>query len=126
MQKISTQNAPKAIGAYSQGVIFRNLIFTSGQIALTPQMKMQDGGIEAQTTQVLQNIGAILKEAGAGFESVVKTTVFLTDMSNFEAFNKIYESFFGENKPARSTVGVSSLPKNAMVEIEAIAVKERA
>ncbi|MGP1562103.1 MAG: RidA family protein [Helicobacteraceae bacterium] len=126
MQKISTQDAPKAIGAYSQGVIFRNLIFTSGQIALTPQMKMQDGGIEAQTTQVLQNIGAILKEAGAGFESVVKTTVFLTDMSNFEAFNKIYESFFGENKPARSTVGVSSLPKNAMVEIEAIAVKERA
>ena len=126
MQKISTQDAPKAIGAYSQGVIFGNLIFTSGQIALTPQMKMQDGGIEAQTTQVLQNIGAILKEAGAGFESVVKTTVFLTDMSNFEAFNKIYESFFGENKPARSTVGVSSLPKNAMVEIEAIAVKERA
>ncbi len=126
MQKISTQNAPKAIGAYSQGVIFGNLIFTSGQIALTPQMKMQDGGIEAQTTQVLQNIGAILKEAGAGFESVVKTTVFLTDMSNFEAFNKIYEGFFGENKPARSTVGVSSLPKNAMVEIEVIAVKERA
>jgi 2-iminobutanoate/2-iminopropanoate deaminase len=98
-----------------------NLLFTSGQIALTPEGEFIDEGIVEQTKQVLKNLGAILKAAHAGPDSVVKTTIFLANMDDFATVNGLYEEFFGTHKPARSTVAVKSLPKNALVEIEAIA-----
>ena len=97
------------------------MVYTSGQIGLTPSGEMVQG-IEAQTRQVLENLKAILKNAGSGFDKVVKTTIFLSDMDNFGIVNGIYAEFFGEHKPARSTVAVKSLPKEALVEIECIAL----
>ncbi|MDD6055351.1 MAG: RidA family protein [Helicobacteraceae bacterium] len=120
LEIISTQNAPQAIGPYSQGIICNGILYTSGQIGLTPQGELVSG-IEAQTRQVLSNLEAILKEAGVSFNSVIKATIFLSDMDNFSIVNEIYAEFFKEHKPARSTVAVKTLPKNALVEIECIA-----
>lgn len=120
---IRTDNAPAAIGPYSQGIKTGSLIFTAGQIALDPASgKLVEGGIEAQTRQVLTNLKHILEAAGASLETVVKTTVFLADMGEFAALNNVYAEFFGEAMPARSTVQVAALPLGARVEIEAVAL----
>lgn len=123
MQTISTLRAAQAIGPYSQGKIVGDLIFTSGQIALLPNGEFIDGDIVAQTRQVLENLETILKEADSSLECVIKTTVFLSDMSDFNAMNEIYAQYFGEHKPARSTIAVKTLPKNAKVEIECVAIR---
>ncbi len=122
MQIISTPDAAQAIGPYSQAIKAGGLIFTSGQIALKPGGEFVAGGVEAQSRQVLQNLAAILKEAGATLQDAVKTTIFLADMGDFAAVNEIYAAAFGEHKPARSTVQVAKLPKGALVEIEVIAL----
>ena len=119
---ISTNQAPAAIGPYSQAIQVGSLLFTSGQIPLTAEGGFVNGGIEEQTHQVFHNLQAILKEANVGLENVVKTTVFLQDMGEFAKVNEIYASYFGEHKPARSTVEVAKLPRDAKVEIELIAV----
>jgi len=120
---ISTDNAPKAIGPYSQAIRAENLVFTAGQIALNPAtMEIVEGGIEAQTRQVLTNLKHVLEAADSGLNYAVKTTVFLADMANFAAMNAVYAEFFPENPPARSTVAVKTLPKGGLVEIEAVAL----
>lgn len=122
MQTLSTPKAPAAIGPYSQGKIVHGLLFTAGQIPLIPEtMEMVTGPIEAQTERVLQNLGAILAEAGTDWSRVAKTTVFLTDLGDFAAFNAVYERVLGAAKPARSTVQVAALPRGAKVEIELVA-----
>lgn len=121
---ISTDKAPQAVGPYSQAVILEklNLIFVSGQIALTPGSKeLIRGGIVEETKQVLENLKSILEEAGSALEKVVKTTVFLKSMDDFGLMNETYNQYFKSNFPARSTVQVAALPKGARVEIEAIA-----
>jgi len=118
---ISTTAAPAAIGPYSQAVRIGNLVFTSGQIPLTPEGELVQGGIEEQTHQVFRNLQAVLAEAGCGLQDVVKATVFLKDMNEFAAFNAVYASYFGDHKPARSTVEVARLPRDVRVEIELIA-----
>ena len=120
-QIISTKNAPEAIGPYSQAVRQGNFIFFSGQIALRPDGSMSPGGIEEETKQALNNLEAILESSGASLDNVVKTTVYLTDLKNFPVVNKIYAEYFRENPPARATVGVSNLPKGALIEIDMIA-----
>ncbi|MDR0949445.1 MAG: RidA family protein [Lachnospiraceae bacterium] len=121
MKKIETQNAPGAIGPYSQAVQAGNFLFTSGQIALDPSTGLvSDHTIEGQTKQVMHNLGAILNAAGVDFSDVVKTTCFLADMGDFAAFNEIYAASFTQ-KPARSCVAVKTLPKNVLCEVEAIA-----
>ncbi|RDU53698.1 deaminase [Helicobacter sp. MIT 00-7814] len=122
MNIIQTSNAPQAIGPYSQAVAYNGLIFTSGQIALDSQNAMNNGDIRAQTTQVLENLKAILESSGSSLQKVLKTTIFLADMNDFNALNEVYASFFGAHKPARSTIAVKTLPKNALVEIECIAM----
>ncbi|MDR0762183.1 MAG: RidA family protein [Campylobacteraceae bacterium] len=122
MKTVSTKSAPEAIGPYSQAIIANGFIFTSGQIALTSDGKFLDEDIKIQTEQVLKNLSEILKSSGSSLEKVVKTTIFLADINDFAVVNEIYSKAFGEHKPARSTVGVKSLPKNARVEIEAVAV----
>lgn len=120
---ISTDKAPKAIGPYSQAVCIDKLIYTAGQVGLDPaNMELVEGGIEAQTLQVLTNLKHVLEAAGSGLNYVIKTTVFLADMGDFAAMNTIYAEFFPENPPARSTVAVAALPKGAVVEIEAVAL----
>ena len=120
---VSTEKAPKAIGPYSQAIIFENLVFTSGQLGLDPAtMELVEGGIEAQTRQVLTNLKHVLGTADSGLKFVVKTTVFLQDMNDFTKMNAIYAEFFPENPPARSTVQVAGLPKGALVEIECVAL----
>ena len=122
MRTIATPAAPGAIGPYSQAQITGNLLFTAGQIPLVPAtMEMVTGPIEAQTEQVLANLAAILAAAGTDWNRVVKTTVFLTDLADFAAFNAVYEKGLGGAKPARSTVQVAALPKGARVEIELVA-----
>ena len=119
---ISTKAAPAAIGPYSQGVKSQGLLFCSGQIAIDPATgSLVEGGIEAQTKRVCENVKALLKAAGLKPSSVVKTTVFITDMNDFPKVNEIYASYFAEPFPARSCVGVASLPKGALVEIEVVA-----
>jgi 2-iminobutanoate/2-iminopropanoate deaminase len=119
---ISTSLAPAAIGPYSQGIAVGGLVITSGQLPLDPATGAFPEGIAAQTRQSLENIKAILAEAGVGMDRVVKTTVFLSDMNNFAAMNEVYATFFGEGgNPARSAVEVARLPKDALIEIEAIA-----
>lgn len=121
---ILTQNAPQPIGPYSQAVQVGNLVFCSGQVALdakTGQVAAQD--VMGQTKKVMENVGAVLKEAGCDFSSVVKTTIFLKNMGDFAHVNEIYGSYFTSNPPARSTVEVSRLPKDVLVEIEVIALK---
>lgn len=121
MKKISTDKAPAAIGPYSQAVITGDLFFSSGQIALDPETGVVVGDtIETQTEQVMKNLGAILEEAGLGYENVVKTVCFLDDMNDFGAFNEIYGKYFTE-KPARSCVAVETLPKGVLCEVEVIA-----
>ena len=122
---VATKKAPAAIGPYCQGIAIDGLVFTSGQLGLDPATgDFAPGGVEAQTRQSLANIRAVLEEAGTGMDRVVKTTVFLKDMNDFAAMNKVYAEFFGEGGcPARSAVEVAKLPKGGLVEIEAIAVK---
>ncbi|WP_088043535.1 RidA family protein [Bacillus sp. EAC] len=122
MQIIHTDHAPKAIGPYSQAVIANGLLYTSGQIPLRVDGTIVEGGIEEQTKQVFANLKAVLEEAGTDLTKVVKTTVFLKDLSTFVNFNGIYEEFFNEHKPARSCVEVAKLPKDVLVEIECIAI----
>jgi 2-iminobutanoate/2-iminopropanoate deaminase len=122
VQTISTPAAPAAIGPYVQATAFGNLLFTAGQIPLVPgTMDLVTGPIEAQTTQVLRNLAAVLEAAGSDWSRVLKTTVFLTDLADFAAFNAVYEQLLGGAKPARSTVQVAALPRGAKVEIELIA-----
>ena len=119
---ISTKNAPAAIGPYSQAVRARRLVFTSGQIAIDPSTNtLVEGGIEVQTRRVLDNISAILSAAGVNMDQVVKTVVFIKDMNDFAKVNEIYAEYFTGNYPARSCVEVSRLPKDVLIEIEAIA-----
>ncbi|RDY29665.1 RidA family protein [Romboutsia weinsteinii] len=121
-QVIHTDNAPKAIGPYSQAVKAGNLLFVSGQVPFVPEtMEIVEGDVKAQTAQSLKNVEAILKEAGVDFSHVVKSTVFIKDMNEFAAINEVYAEFFGENKPARACVEVARLPKDVKVEIEVIA-----
>ena len=122
---IQTGNAPDAIGPYSQAVRARasEFLFLSGQIGLDPQTgELVPGDIEVQTERVLRNLEGVLRAAGSSLDQVVKTTIYLTDMEEFPRVNKVYGKFFGESLPARATVGVSSLPKGALVEVEALAV----
>ncbi len=119
---VHTEKAPQAIGPYSQAVRIDGLVYTAGQVGLDPSsMQIVEGGIEAQTLQVLTNLKHVLEAAGSNMQHVIKTTVFLADMNDFTAMNTIYAQFFPENPPARSTVAVAGLPKNAMVEIEVVA-----
>ena len=122
---VSSKNAPSAIGPYSQGIATDGLVFTSGQLGLDPQTgDFAPGGVAAQTRQSLLNVKAVLEAAGSGLDRVVKTTVFLSDMNDFAEMNRVYAEFFGEGGcPARSAVEVARLPKDGLVEIEAIAVK---
>jgi 2-iminobutanoate/2-iminopropanoate deaminase len=127
LRRIQTDRAPDAIGPYSQAQVTGGLVFTAGQIALDPATgEVVPGGIAEQTARVMENLTAVLDAAGASLDSVVKTTVFLADMAEFTAMNEVYGRFFGEHKPARSTVQAAGLPKNVRVEIEAIAVAGRA
>jgi len=122
MRKIHSERAPKAIGPYSQAVESRGFVYTAGQVGLDPAtMKIVDGGIGPETERVLDNLQAVLGEAGLAFSDVVKTTVFLTTMANFQAMNAAYAARFGDHRPARSTVAVSELPAGALVEIDAVA-----
>ena len=121
MIKIHTEKAPAAVGPYSQAIISNGLVYTSGQIAINPlSNNIEADTIEAQTEQVMKNLGEILKTAGSSFEKAVKTTCFLADMNDFAAFNEIYSRYF-ISLPARSCVAVKTLPKNALVEVEVIA-----
>ena len=124
MQKkiVATPNAPAAIGPYSQAIRIGDFLYTSGQISLDPEnMKMITGDIEVETEKVLKNIETILKADGLDLNNIIKTTVYLTDLSEFTRMNQIYEKFFSETKPARACVQVTALPKGAKVEIDAIA-----
>ncbi|MDQ6769046.1 MAG: RidA family protein [Gemmatimonadota bacterium] len=123
MKQISTDKAPSAIGPYSQGIVANGLLFTAGQIALDPATgKIVEGGIVEQTERVMQNLQEVLRAAGAVWTDVVKTTVYLHDLSNFPTVNDIYGRWLGQARPARSTVQVPGLPRGALVEIDAIAV----
>ncbi|CDD09206.1 endoribonuclease L-PSP putative [Clostridium sp. CAG:349] len=121
--KIESGNAPKAIGPYSQAVLVDDTLYVSGNIPVNPATGDVADGIVNQSKQVFENMKAVLNEAGMGFENVVKTTAFLTDLSNFATFNEIYASYFVAPYPARSCVEVSKLPKNVLVEVECIAKK---
>ena len=121
IKKIATNKAPGAIGPYSQAVVFGNMVFTSGQIAINPASgNVEQTTIEGQTEQVMKNLGAVLEEAGSSFEKAIKTTCFLADMSDFAAFNEIYGKYF-TGKPARSCIAAKALPKGVLVEVEVIA-----
>lgn len=123
-KEISTNNAPAAIGPYSQAVQVGNMLFLSGQLGIDPRTGAFVGdSVREQTFQAFENIRAVLEEAGYGMEHVVKTTVFLADMASFAEMNEVYASFFSGTFPARSAVAVKTLPKNGLVEIEVIAIK---
>ena len=122
MTTIETKSAPEAIGPYSQAIVANGFVYTSGQIPLNPETgAIEASGIEQQAEQAIKNLGEILKEAGSDFSKVVKTTCFLKNIANFAAFNAVYEKYFVSN-PARSCFEVAALPKNALVEIEAVAL----
>ena len=122
LKKISTQDAPKAIGPYSQATIYNDLLFTSGQIPLDPKTMIVVGNdIKQQTEQVMKNLSAVLKEASSSFDNVIKTTCFLADINDFASFNEVYAKYF-VSKPSRSCVAVKDLPKGVLVEVELIAV----
>ncbi|TDJ57466.1 MAG: RidA family protein [Gemmatimonadetes bacterium] len=124
MDFVTTDQAPAAIGPYSQATIVGDLVFTAGQVALDPATgTVIEGGIEAQTARVLENLAAVLAAAGSSLSQVVKTTVFLTDMADFPAMNQVYAQAFGDHKPARATVAVAGLPLGVRVEIEAVATR---
>ncbi|MBO5402385.1 MAG: regulator [Clostridia bacterium] len=125
MNYVYTKNAPDAIGPYSQAIVTGNLVFTSGQIAINPASgAVEASTIEEQTEQVCKNLKAVLTEAGSSLENVIKTTCFLSDMADFAAFNQVYGKYF-TGKPARSCVAVKTLPKNVLVEVEAVAVIDK-
>ena len=119
---VQTKEAPAAIGPYSQGIVVNNMFYSSGQIPLTPSGEMVTGDITEQTHQVFRNLKAVLEEANASLETVVKATVFLADMNQFAEVNEVYGQYFDTHKPARSWVEVARLPKDALVEIEVIAL----
>lgn len=121
---IHTENAPKAVGPYSQAIEKNGMLFISGQIPIDPKTgKFVEGGIVEQTTQVMENIGAILKEAGYDFKDVIKSTCLLSDMNNFAAMNEVYGKYYAVEPPARAAFGVLRLPLDALIEIETIAAK---
>ena len=123
MKTVKTENAPAAIGPYSQGVIANGFLFTAGQIALDPTTgEIITGDVVAQTERVLQNLSAILGAAGTSWDRVVKTTVYLQEMSDFPRMNEVYARVFGQSRPARSTVQVAGLPRGVLVEIDAVAI----
>ncbi len=123
MKSVQTDKAPQAIGPYSQAIVVDGMVYTSGQIALLPDGsdELLSKDVETQTKQVLANLKNVLEAAGSSMDRVIKTTIFLADMDDFAKVNAIYEEAFGQHKPARSTVAVKTLPKNALVEIDAIA-----
>ncbi len=121
MKKIHSDKAPKAIGPYSQATLVNNMLFTSGQIPLNLEGEIVGSNIAEQTEQVMQNLKAVLEEAGTNFENAIKTTCFLSDMANFAGFNEVYSKYFTSN-PARSCVAVKELPKQVLVEVEVIAL----
>jgi len=121
MQIVSTNKAPQAIGPYSQAIVSGGILYTSGQIGLCPSGELVGDDIHTQTHQVLQNLSAVVAEAGATLNDVIKTTIFLSDMDDFASVNKIYAEYFTDHKPARSTVAVRTLPLSVKVEIECIA-----
>ena len=122
MKAIQTNEAPAAIGPYSQGITVNNMFFSSGQIPLTSQGTLVDGDVKTQTHQVFKNLQAVLKEAGASLETVIKSTVFIKNMDDFTAVNEVYGEYFKNHKTCRSCVEVSRLPKDVLVEIEVIAL----
>ncbi|WP_324172719.1 Rid family detoxifying hydrolase [Sulfurimonas sp.] len=122
MKFVQTKKAPSAIGPYSQAVVASGMVYTSGQIALTPEGVMLEDDVVIQTKQVLNNLEAVLNEAGSSMSQVVKTTIFIASMDDFGIINEIYEEAFCSHKPARATVAVKTLPKNALVEIDAVAL----
>ena len=122
MKTIHTNEAPAAIGPYSQGIIVNNVFYSSGQIPLTASGEMVTGDVKEQTHQVFKNFQAVLKEAGASLETVIKATVFIKNMDDFGAINEVYGEYFSAHKPARSCVEVARLPKDALVEIEVVAL----
>jgi len=122
MKFVQTDKAPSAIGPYSQAVVANGMVYTSGQIALTPEGVMLESDVVIQTKQVLKNLKAVLEEAGSSMNQVIKTTIFIDSMDDFVIINEIYEEAFGSHKPARATVAVKTLPKNALVEIDAVAL----
>lgn len=124
MFKISTDKAPAAVGPYSQAIKTGNFLFVSGQIPLNPQTQELVSGINAQTIQVLENLKAVLEAGGSSIAQVIKVTIYLTDMNDFSTVNEIYAKYFMENQPARACVAVKALPKNADVEMDAIALCE--
>lgn len=122
MKKVHTDNAPAAIGPYSQAIVHGDMVFTSGQIAINPVTgNVEAEDIVSQTEQVMKNLGAVLAAAGSSYEKAIKTTCFLADIADFAAFNEVYAKYFTE-KPARSCVAVKTLPKNVLVEVEVIAL----
>jgi len=123
MKFIKTNKAPAAIGPYSQGVLFENILFISGQIGINPENGELLNGIMLQTKQTLNNLKQILDDAGMTYKDVVKTTLFLINMNDFQEVNNLYSDFFIDHRPARSTVEVRSLPRSALIEIETIAMK---
>ncbi|MCM3218044.1 RidA family protein [Niallia taxi] len=122
MKIVQTSGAPAAIGPYSQGIIVNNMFYSSGQIPLTAEGELLQGNVQEQTHQVFKNLAAVLKEANASFETVVKATVFIKNMDDFAAINEVYGQYFNVHKPARSCVEVARLPKDVLVEIEVIAL----
>jgi len=122
MKLISTDQAPAAIGPYSQAVVVNGIVYTSGQIGMDETGKVIADDVVNQAHQVLKNLFYVLEEAGAHFNDVIKTTIFLADMDDFEKVNEVYAHYFGHHKPARSTVAVKTLPKNVLIEIDCIAV----
>ena len=123
MKIINTENAPKAVGPYSQAMEHNGMIFCSGQVGIDPKKGQLVKGIEKQTKQAVRNLENVLISAGLSLNNIIKTTIFLADINDYKKINEIYGSFFNKNKPARSTVQVAALPLNARVEIEAIAIK---
>ena len=126
MKLVQTDKAPSAIGPYSQAVVANGIVYTSGQIALTPEGtdELLSEDVVVQAVRVMKNLEAVLVEAGSALDNVLKTTIFLANMDDFAVVNEVYEEAFGTHKPARATVAVKTLPKNALVEIDAIAVVE--
>ncbi|HUL68808.1 MAG TPA: RidA family protein [Gemmatimonadales bacterium] len=122
MRPVATEQAPRAIGPYCQAIVVNGFVYTAGQIALDPASgELLRGGIKDQTARVLANLKAVLEAAGSDLSRVVKTTVFLVDMADFNAMNEVYGQIFGDHKPARSTVAVAALPRGARVEIDLVA-----
>jgi 2-iminobutanoate/2-iminopropanoate deaminase len=119
---IKTNNSPAAIGPYNQGIVYNGILYTSGQLPIHPVTSEVPAGIQAQTVQVLENLKAIIEAAGSSMDKVLKCTVYIVDFNDFAVMNEIYSAFFPNNPPARATVGISGLAKNALVEIDAVAI----